>query len=79
MVHAGSDNDVYSETVKFCHAFIVQAEIGKSILINHYPSAIIRPIITIPHGSYIGIYQDSITKSEARKQLKIKDKNLAFI
>ena len=77
--YTGINNHVYSETVKLCHGIIVQAPIGKNLLINSYPLAKQKPIITIPHGNYIGVYPDSITKSEAKNQLKIKEEEIVLL
>lgn len=71
--HTGTNNSVYSEIVKLSHGIIIQTPIGKNILISSYPFAKQKPIITIPHGNYIDVYPDSITRRRARKQLRIKE------
>lgn len=77
--YAGINNYVYSETVRLCHGIITIASIGKNMIINSFPLAKQKPIITIPHGNYIGVYPDSITRSEARKQLKIKKGEIVLL
>ncbi len=70
--HVGEKNYIYSAMVKLCHGIIIISPLGEKIIKNTYPRAKQKPIITIPHGNYIGVYPNSITRSEARKQLKIK-------
>ena len=38
-----------------------------------------RGIYVIPHGNYIGYYENSVSKSEARKRLGLTDKNFVYL
>lgn len=64
-------NLVYPAIIEESHGIIVQAELGKKLLIDEYPFAENKIIIIIPHGNYIGVYPDNITKIHARDKLKI--------
>jgi glycosyltransferase involved in cell wall biosynthesis len=77
--HIGKKNCIYSAIVKLCHGIIIIAPIGKNELISSYPLAKQKPIITIPHGNYIGVYPDTISRSEARKVLKIKEEEIVLL
>lgn len=77
--HIGISNCVYSEIARLCHGIIINASIGKNILIRTYPSAKQKPISTIPLGNYIGVYPDSITRSETRNQLRIKKEQIVLL
>lgn len=62
---------------KFCDAKIIHSkntieELEKSDL-N------IRNIYIIPHGNYIGVYKDNITKNDARRHLKFNQKDFVFL
>ena len=53
---------------------------------NHYTKNIVekryrrkKGICVIPHGNYIGYYSNSVTKSEARKQLGLDDQNFVYL
>lgn len=77
--HIGEKNYIYSAIVKLCHGIIIITPMGEKILNNTYPIAKQKPIITIPHGNYIGVYPDSITRSEARKQLRFKEDEIVLL
>ncbi len=77
--YTGINNFIYSEIIQHCHGIIIIAPIGENLLISSYPRAKQKPIITIPHGNYIGVYPDNITRSEARKHLKIKNGEIVLL
>lgn len=72
-------NLIYPTIVKESHGIIVQSQIGKKLLINKYPFAVKKQIITIPHGNYIGVYPNEITKKQARDKLKIIEEETVFL
>jgi glycosyltransferase involved in cell wall biosynthesis len=73
------DRKIFSSTVEHCHGIILQAESGRSILMDKYPAAQDKILTVIHHGNYIDIYPDIISRSEARRKLSVKKDDIVFL
>ncbi|EKU97440.1 glycosyltransferase [Leptolyngbya sp. PCC 7375] len=65
--------------VLVANAIIVHSEAAKKELIKDLPFDIAHKAYVIPHANYIEQYQNSISHSEARKQLDIPDSKIVFL
>jgi glycosyltransferase involved in cell wall biosynthesis len=73
------DREIFSSTVDHCHGIILQAESGRSLLMDKFPGAQDKKLTVIHHGNYIDIYPNTISRSEARKKLSIKKDDIVFL
>jgi len=63
---------------RLCNKIIVHSTSAKNEVINRY--GVRESLITItPHGNYISWYKNVITKSQAREQLQLITKDIAFL
>ena len=63
--------------ILFAHAIIVHCDYAKLYLSKHFQRK--RRVFLIPHGNYIGIYENSITRSQARNFFKIDNSKFVYL
>ncbi len=71
----------------FCHftiaylsdSIIAHCHAAKKTVIEKFRIKAIQKIIVIPHGHYIDYYQNSVSRTDARKKIGLRDDSLAFL
>lgn len=64
--------------IKLCNKLIVHCSSAKKEVIKIYGTNE-SSIVVIPHGNYIGWYDNAITRLQARKRLKLSNKDVIFL
>jgi beta-1,4-mannosyltransferase len=64
--------------IKLCNKLIAHCSSAKSEVIKIYNTKE-SSIVVIPHGNYIGWYKNAITRSRARKELNLSEKDVIFL
>jgi glycosyltransferase involved in cell wall biosynthesis len=65
--------------VRLCNKVIVHGELAKTEIENLYELSKTSKINIIPHGNYLDIYKNDLTKSQARKKLNIDAKSRVLL
>jgi glycosyltransferase involved in cell wall biosynthesis len=58
---------------------IAHSESAKRSIADEFSNGATERIVTIPHGTYVGLYSDQITRSAARSQLGLAEDVVAFL
>ncbi|MEO0376383.1 MAG: glycosyltransferase, partial [Cyanobacteria bacterium P01_A01_bin.17] len=64
---------------KISHRLIVHCDIAKTKIAESFPFISSEKVVVIPHGSYIGQYDNKIEQKEARKVLDISESSFVFL
>ncbi len=62
---------------RFCHSIHVHNKHTRKLIENRYKRK--KSIYVVPHGNYMGYYQNQVTKSEARQNLELPDGVFIFL
>lgn len=65
--------------IRLSHKLIVHCDVAKVKLIDSFPFISGEKVIVIPHGNYIGQYDNDIRQTEARKNLGISESSFVFL
>lgn len=68
-----------SVIVKYSDAVVVHCNEAKKILLGQFLGVDQRKVFVVPHGNYIGSYEDTLSKNEARKRLNIPNNVFVFL
>ncbi len=64
---------------RFIHGFITHCDTTKNEIVTAFKLKNEDKVFVVPHGNYIGIYENQVSQLEARKMLGIPPKNLVFL
>jgi beta-1,4-mannosyltransferase len=64
---------------RFIHGFITHCETTKNNIVKAFKLENKEKVFIVPHGNYIGTYENTVNQSEARKTLGIPEENVVFL
>ncbi len=67
--------------VRLCDRLIVHCDFAKDAVVKSYnlPKRLATKIEVIPHGHFVGIYKNEITREEARQKLGLTEREFVFL
>lgn len=65
--------------IKLSDAIIAHCDVAKNELNARFPGMDARKVQVIPHGNFIGYYENSVTRQQARNTLKLPQEAMVFL